>query len=66
MALANSFLAKRQLDQPESPLEWRSWYYSSTEALQQNGIKTIQDVEPEADCYVEQQRNWNYLLIAFA
>ncbi|MEM7729801.1 MAG: hypothetical protein AAF311_11070, partial [Pseudomonadota bacterium] len=34
-----------------------------TEALQQNGIKTIQDVEPEADCYVEQPRNWNYLLI---
>ena len=65
-ALADSFLVERQLDQPESPLEWRSWYYSSIKALRQNGIKTIADVESGADRYVEARRGWDYLVRAFA
>ncbi|MGF1537691.1 MAG: hypothetical protein ACFB4J_14590 [Elainellaceae cyanobacterium] len=34
-------MAEGQLDPPAAPIEWRSWYYSSIEALRHNGIKII-------------------------
>lgn len=64
--IADSFLNKRTLSQPEVKQDWREAYFKAVHRLQSQGIETVSDLQQGADRYVALREQWNTIVVALA